>query len=65
MSEKKMKPTLVSNETYSKNFGRSANGKGAIPRPTNKEKYDENYDRIFRKKKCKKCKCKKGDDPCE
>ena len=55
---------LVSNETYSKEFGSA--GKGDIPRPTNKEKYDENYDRIFRKdkKKCQnKCKCKKDDKP--
>jgi len=25
-------------------------GKGDVPRPCNKKKYDENYDRIFRKR---------------
>jgi hypothetical protein len=28
-------------------------GKGDSPRPVDKDKYDKNYDRIFRKKKSK------------
>ncbi len=31
----------------------SSNGKGDTPRPVDKKKYDENYDRIFGKKKVK------------
>ncbi len=27
------------------------NGKGSKPRPTNRQKFNNNYDRIFRKKK--------------
>lgn len=34
-------------------------GKGDTYRPVNKQKYDENYDLIFRKKEnTSKCKCK-------
>jgi len=29
----------------------SDGGKGSLQRPTNKKKFDENYDRIFGKKK--------------
>lgn len=31
----------------------SQNGKGSRPRPVNIKKYNENYDKIFRKKKDK------------
>lgn len=35
-------------------FGKgSSNGKGDAPRPTNKQRYDANYDAIFRKGKRK------------
>ena len=32
----------------------SQNGKGDRPRPVDKKKYDDNYDRIFKKEKQKK-----------
>lgn len=32
----------------------SENGKGDRPRPVDKKKYNENYDKIFKKKKKKK-----------
>jgi|TARA_B100001094_G_C18191642_1_gene807696 hypothetical protein len=54
-------PKLVSNETYRKDFAGA--GKGDAPRPIDKNKFDENYDAIFRKENkqdsCStKCKCK-------
>jgi hypothetical protein len=34
-----------------KESAKRQNGKGSQPRPTNREQFNSNYDRIFRKKK--------------
>jgi hypothetical protein len=37
----------MGSEKYSKGENMSENGKGSVQRPTDKDKYDSNYDRIF------------------
>ena len=37
--------------TNTKNYGSTHSGKGSAQRPTNKQAYDANYDRIFNKRK--------------
>ena len=42
--------------------GQTHGGKGSAPRPTDKKKYEDNYDAIFGKKRDKQDKDKKSDE---